>query len=146
MQIVLIKDVKGIGRAHEKVTTADGYALNYLIPRKLAVAATPQALKEAEVRRAQTIARRELDAKLFAQNLAALGSARVVVKAKANEKGHLYDAVGPAEIVAAAHALHIDLPEDAIRIERPFKEVGTHKVPVAFGEAFGEFPLTIEAE
>ena len=51
MKVILIKDVKGIGRAHEAIEAKDGHALNYLIPKKLAIAATPTAIKEAELRR-----------------------------------------------------------------------------------------------
>ena len=147
MKVILLKDVKGMGRAHDAMEAKDGYALNFLIPKKLAVVATPAAQKEAEARRGQAAQRKELDAKLLAQNIASLAEARIVIKAKANEKGHLYDAVGAPEISAAAKAqAHIDVPEDAIALERPFKEVGAFDVPVAAGETFGKFQITIEAE
>lgn len=147
MKVILTKDVKGIGRIHETVTTADGYALNYLIPGKFAIAATPVAVKEAEGRLKQVVARKEVDAKLLEQNLASLAEARIVIKVKANEKGHLYDAVGKPELSQAAkEQARIDLPEDAIKLEKPLKEIGTFDVPVAIGETFGKFSVTIEAE
>jgi len=147
MQIILTTDVKGLGRAHETVTTADGYALNYLIPGKFAVAATLGATKAAGTRLKQVIDRKELDSQLLAQNMASLAEATIIIKAKANEKGHLYDGVGKPELVQAAkeHA-HIDLPEDAISLEKPIKELGTFEIPVAIGEIFGKFSITIEAE
>ena len=147
MKVILIKDVKGVGRAHEEVTVADGHALNYLIPGKFAIPATPVAMQEAERRRKQMTERTELDAKLLAQNIASLAEARIVIKVKANEKGHLYDAVGESEISAAAkEQAKVDLPAEAIKIERPFKELGTFGIPVAAGETFGTFSITIEAE
>lgn len=147
MKVLLLKDVKGVGRAHDVIETADGYALNYLIPKKVAIVATSGAMSAAVVRKARTDERRALNAKLIAQNLATLAETRIVVKAKANEKGHLYDAVGATEIIAAVKAqTNVDLPEEAIHLERPLKEVGESKVPVAAGEAFGEFTLAIEAE
>ena len=147
MKVILTKDVKGVGRAHETVVAADGYALNYLIPSKYAVAATVGASKEAENRLKQVHARKELDAKLLAQNLASLAEARIVIKAKANEKEHLYDAVGATELSAAVkEQARIDLPEDAIKLEKPIKELGTFEIPVAAGENFGKFSVTIEAE
>jgi large subunit ribosomal protein L9 len=147
MKVILIKDVKGIGRAHEAVDARDGHALNYLIPQKFAVAATPSALKEAASRERQARERKELDHKLLEQNIAALAEARIVIKAKANEKGHLYDAIGETEIsVAAKEQARIDVPEEAIKLEKPFKELGTFDVPVAAGETFGTFSITIEAE
>jgi ribosomal protein L9 len=66
---------------------------------------------------------------------------------KANEKGHLYDAVGEPEILLAAKRdAGIDLPEGVVKLEKPFKEVGTYEIPVSHGEQFGKFSITIEAE
>ena len=147
MKIILLKDVKGIGRAHEALEAKDGYALNYLIPQKFAIPATPAALKEAEMRRKQVEGRKELNTQLLAQNIASLAEAHIVIKTKANEKGHLYDAVGESEIRAAAkEQAHIDIPEDAIKLEKPIKELGTFDIPVATGDIFGKFSITIEAE
>ena len=147
MKVLLLKDVRGVGKAHEAVEAKDGHALNFLIPQKLAVPATPAALRAAESRRKQVEERRELDKKLLEQNLAALAETRIVIRAKANEQGHLYDAVGKSEIAAALKQdAHIDLPEEALKLEKPLKELGTHEVPVASGDVFGKFSLTIEAE
>ena len=147
MKVILTRDVKGVGRAHQEVVTADGYALNFLIPKKLAIVATPTAAKEAELRRKQAVDRGALDTALLAQNIASLAEARVVIKVKANEKGHLYDAVAAPEISKAAkEQARIDLPEDSIKLEKPIKELGTFDIPVASAETFGKFSITIEAE
>ncbi len=146
MKVLLLKDTKGIGRAHEIIEAADGFALNYLIPKKIAVVVTAGALKVAAVRKVRTDERRALDAQLVAQNFAALAEARVVVKVRANEKGHLYDAVGESDIAAAVkEKTHIDLPAGAIRLEKPFKQLGEFRVPIAAGNTFGEFTLVIDA-
>lgn len=147
MKVILIKDVKGMGRAHDEVTTSDGYALNYLIPKKLAIAATPVARQQAESRRKQVVNRSELDAALLTQNISSLAEARIVIKMKANEKGHLYDAVGESDIAKAAkEQAHIDLPEEVIKLEKPIKEVGIFDIPVSSNDTFGKFSITIEAE
>lgn len=147
MKVILLKDVKGVGRAHETVALADGHALNYLIPKKLAILATPTTVKEAETRRKQMQDRSALDDALLAQNIAALAEARITLKMKANEKGHLYDAVGEPEIIAAAkEQARINIPAGAVRLEKPLKELGVFDVPVAIGDIFGKFSITIEAE
>lgn len=147
MKVILIKDVKDVGRAHEEIEASDGYALNFLIPKKLAIAATTVARKEAETRRKQVTDRSALDATLLAQNIASLVTANIVIRAKANEKNHLYDAVGEPEIILAAkEQAHIDLPEGVIKLEKPIKELGTFDIPVSAGETFGKFSITIEAE
>jgi large subunit ribosomal protein L9 len=141
MKVVLLKDVKDIGREHDTVTVSDGYGLNFLIPRKLAVPATPGALKEAEMHLRQAKARRELDLKLVEERLAALAESRIVIRKKANEKDNLYDAVDAREIALAAQ-----LPEETIRLEKAIKELGTFEIPVSYGESFGKFSIVIEAE
>jgi len=147
MKVILIKDVKGIGRAHEAIEAKDGHALNYLIPKKLAIAATGAAVKEAELRRKQEEDRAKIGSALLTQNISALAETRVTIKVKANEKGHLYDAVGESDIVKAVKdQTHIDLPEDAIKLEKPIKELGTFDIPVATADTFGKFSITIEAE
>ncbi len=147
MKIILIKDVKGIGRAHEEIETKDGYALNFLIPKKLAIPATAVAKMEAETRRKQMKDRTVVNAQLLTQNIASLVDAHIVITAKANEKGHLYNAIGESEISKAAkEQASIDLPEDAIKIEKPFKELGTFDIPVSTADTFGKFSITIQAE
>lgn len=141
MKVVLLKDVKKTGLAGEVVNCSDGHAQNFLIPRGLAALATPANLKQAELRVKQNIDRKELDVKLIQDRLSALAEEKIVIRKKANDKGHLYDAVDAADIAKATA-----LPEDAIKIEKPFKEVGTYDVPVSLGESFGKIAITIEAE
>jgi large subunit ribosomal protein L9 len=141
MKVVLIKDVKNMGRAHTVVDVADGHALNYLIPRKLAVAATGSAMKQASVRVQQVIEKKELDQQLITDRLSALAEESIVIRKKANEQGHLYDGVGADEIAEAAQ-----LPEEVIKLEKPIKELGTFDVPVAYGSNFGKVSVTVEAE
>lgn len=135
-----------MGRAHEAVEAKDGYALNYLIPKKLAVPATPAARKEAELRLKARAERRELDDKLFAENLTKAGEQPLIMAMKANEHGHLYEAVDAARIAEALAAKHIELPAEAIKLEEPIKAVGQYRVPAAHGEAFGEFALEVVAQ
>lgn len=141
MKVVLQKDIKGTGRAHEVIDVKDGHALNFLIPRKLAVPATAHTLKQAENRAKQVADKRSIEAALISERIASLAEGKVVFVKKANEQGHLYDGVDAAEIAEKAN-----LPEDCIRIEKPFKELGTFEVPVTFGEQFGKFSIEITAE
>lgn len=141
MKVVLLKDVKGTGRAHTAVDVKDGHALNLLIPRGLAVAATKTVLAQAENRAKKVDEQRALSLKLIEQRLAALAEGKVTFVKKANEKGHLYDALDATEI-----AQMTDLPTDAIVLEKPFKDLGTYEVSVAYGESFGKFSIEIVAK
>jgi len=141
MKVVLQRDVKGVGRAHEAVETKDGYALNFLIPQKLAIPATSVAIKDAEHRLARVGERKELETSLITSRIAALAEGSITIVKKANEQGHLYDAVDAAEIALAA-----ELPEQAIKLEKPIKELGSFDIPVVHGELFGTFSITVVAE
>ncbi len=141
MKVVLTRDVKDTGRAHETVEVADGHALNFLIPKGMAIAATASAKKNAELRLKAVADRRAVGVATIESRLAALAEEKVTIQKKANEQGHLYDAVGAAEIAAAAN-----VPEEAIRLEKAIKDVGTHDVPVAFGDSLGKFTIEVVAE
>ncbi len=141
MKVVLLKDVKATGRAGSIVECSPGHALNFLIPRGLAALATASSIKQAEMRAGQAIAKKDLDVKLIGDRVAALVEEKISITKKANDKGHLYDAVDAEEIATAAN-----LPEEVIRLEKPIKETGTFEIPVVFGEQFGKISITIDAE
>ena len=147
MKVILTKDTKDMGRAYDTINVSDGHGLNFLIPKKMAIPATPAAIKEAELRKRQMAAKHEIDTKLLTENLNTLSEKRIVIKMKVNEKGHLYDAVGEPEIrTAVQEQARIELPEGVIRLEKPIKEVGTFDVPVSAGKDFGKFSIIVEAE
>lgn len=147
MKVVLVKNVSNIGRAHDVVDVADGHAANFLIPQKLAISATPSAIRNAHMRKAKVDADHKVQEQLVIQNLETLAQARVVITMKANDKGHLYDAVGVEEIASAIkEQAQVELPGDTIRLEHPLKEVGTFEIPVAHGAHFGKFSIIVEAQ
>ncbi len=147
MKVILKKDVRDMGRVNDTVEVKDGHALNFLIPKKLAVLATPAAVRNADMYKKKTDADRAVQEQLIAQNLKTLSETRIVITMKANEKGHLYDAVSIPEISSAIkEQAKVELPEDTIRLENPIKEIGTFDVPVSYGDNFGKFSIVIEAE
>ncbi len=141
MKVILTRDVKNTGRAHQTVEVSDGHAINFLIPQKMAVSATSSNTKQAANRIKAVSDQKMLDEKLIEERLAALSEGSVVIRKKANEKGHLYDAVDAKEIAEAAA-----LPVESISLEKPIKELGTFDIPVAYGVNFGKISITIQAE
>ncbi|MEO6536350.1 MAG: 50S ribosomal protein L9 [Candidatus Paceibacterota bacterium] len=141
MKVVLLKDVKNMGRAGSVHDVSDGHGLNMLIPKKLAVLATAGAMKKAESVSKLADSQREVESKLISERLSALAQERIVILKKANEQGHLYDTVNAKDIAEVTQ-----LPMDAISLETPIKELGTFEVPVAYGADFGSISVTIEAE
>jgi large subunit ribosomal protein L9 len=141
MKVVLLKDVRHMGRAHSVIDVADGHAINYLIPGKLAVRASASAVKNAETRAAQAGEKRSVEGALIKQTIAALAEGKVTITKKANEIGHLYDAVNASDIAEAAN-----LPAEVIALEKPIKELGIFTVPVSNGEDFGSIQVEVVAE
>lgn len=141
MKVVLMKDIKGTGKAHTVVDVKDGFALHSLIPKGLAVAATTQTLKQADIRAKKAEADREIQAKLVEERLAALAETKLTFTKKANEQGHLYDGLDAKEIAEKAQ-----IPADAIQLEKAIKELGTFEIPVSIGEQFGKFSVEVVAE
>lgn len=141
MKVILLKDVRKVGKAYTEVEVSDGYAINFLFPKKVASRVSPEMTKKAESMQKQVQEQREMGEKMVQARLTALADEKVVFVRKANDKGHLYDGVDAKEIAEKAQ-----LPEDAIRIERAFKELGIFEVPVSVGESFGKFEIEIQAE
>jgi len=131
VEVLLLKDIKRLGKAGEIKRVADGYGRNYLIPRGLAVLATPGAIKRTEVQKAIQKQREERlrdDATALAERLSEL---TLTFEVKASEKGRLYGSVTSADIAAEIEK-QIKHPIDKrkIKLDEPIRLLGTHKVPI----------------
>ena len=136
MKVILSQDVAGVGRKGEIKNVSDGYAGNFLLPKKLAQIATPNALVVAEKLKNQMEQDREVQKDILEKNIKGLKDLKVQIKAKANEKGHLFSIIHPDEISKILkEQYHLDIPSKIIEIEKPIKEIGEHiiKVYPAFG-------------
>ena len=131
MKVILLQDVKGTGKKQEIVNVSDGYARNFLFPRKLAVDATPGAAKELEKKQAAERAR-ETERRLAAEKKAASLRGKVInVVAKCGAQGRLYGSVTGAEIAEALNAQHgVDVDKRKIDLSEPIRTVGETEVIV----------------
>ncbi|MDB5225385.1 MAG: ribosomal protein [Candidatus Adlerbacteria bacterium] len=128
MKVILQKDIRGLGRAHEIKDVADGYALNFLLPHKYAVAATPEKLKEVEAGRAAREAAEQKEEAALVSKLDSLNGKSVTVSARATEKGGLFKAITAADIAKAIRSEQsLEILESAIELPAPVKTVGEHK-------------------
>jgi large subunit ribosomal protein L9 len=131
MQVLLLKDVPNLGKAGTVKSVADGYARNYLFPQKLAVPATPEAMKQAEAIRKAALRRQqrmEEEAEALAKELEAIS---LTFKAKAGESGKLYGSVTAAHIAEALSAkMGMEFDKRKIDLEEPLKELGEHQVRI----------------
>ena len=131
MKVVMLKDVKNIGKRDEVLNVSDGYARNFLFPQKLAVEATPGTLKEIERKRAAQDAReaeRLAEARAKAETL----KGKVITLAvKCGDKGRLYGSVTSAEVAEALEKQHgIEADKRKIELGDPIREVGDREISI----------------
>ena len=129
MQVILLKDVKGQGKAGQVVKVNDGYARNMLLPKKLAMEATPANMKVLEKQRAQIEAQRAID-KQVAEDIKAKVEAKTVkVVTKAGENGRLFGAITSKDIAEAIQKeFLIELDKKKIDLDAPIKQTGVTEV------------------
>ena len=131
MKVVLLKDVKNVGKRDDILTVSDGYARNFLFPQKLAAEATPGMLKEIQRKRAAQDAR---EAELLAEakdKAAALKDKVITLEVKCGEKGRLYGSVTAAEVAEALEKQHgIKADKRKIDIGDPIRETGMRTISV----------------
>ncbi len=131
MKVILLEDVKSLGKKGDVVDVSDGYARNFLLSRKKGVEATGKNLNDLKLKKAN-------DEKVAAQNLAdakalaeVLEQKTVVVKLKAGEGGKTFGSVSSKEIAEEAGKQHgLDIDKKKIVIDDPIKSLGTYEVKV----------------
>jgi large subunit ribosomal protein L9 len=148
MQVLLLKDVEQLGDAGDIKNVADGYARNYLLPRNLAVVATPGAVKQAETMR-KAEQSRQAKALSEAQALAQeLDGTTVTFEARAGEGERLYGSITNAHIAEALEEkTGLEVDRRKLVLEEPLKELGTHAVTIRLAsEAEAKVTVVIERE
>lgn len=147
MKVLLKEDVENLGYAGEVSKVADGYGRNYLIPKGLAVLATPKVMKQASAwRKKAEIRRAELHAEY--QALAAqIEAVTLTFQARAGNTGKLYGSITTSQIADMLNEkLGTDIDRRKVGTE-PLRQLGTHKVPVRLsGEFQPELSVVIETE
>ena len=133
MQVILLKDVAGVGQRGSVKNVADGYALNMLIPNKMAQLATPEALKHLEKKNAEDRARRAEQEKEWAAIAERMKSFTLMVRANGDAKGHLYKKISVEDISRVLREQGIDVPEESIHPKMPIKKTGTWPIEIKLG-------------
>jgi large subunit ribosomal protein L9 len=131
VKIILTQDVPTLGRAGDVKTVADGYAGHYLLPNRLAVKATPGALKEYQLRQVAEERREERLAARAEALAERLSTVTLTFEAKSGETGHLYGSITPADIAEAlGRATGEEFDRRKHIISEPIRELGRHVAQV----------------
>lgn len=131
MKVILLQDVKSLGKKGDIVKVSDGYARNMILPKKLGVEATPKNLNDLKLQKAneEKVAQENLEAaQAFAKDLE---DKEVIVKLKVGEGGKIFGSVSTKEISEAAkEQLNLDIDKRKLQLPSPIKVLGVTQVPV----------------
>lgn len=131
MKVILIEDVKSLGKKGDTVNVSDGYARNMLFPKKLGIEATPKNINDLKLQKAheEKVAQEQLEeARAFAKELE---SKEVTVSVKMGEGGRVFGSVSTKEVAEAAKSqLGYEIDKKKMQLSSPIKSVGTTLVPV----------------
>lgn len=148
MEIILIKDVDNLGGINEVVKVKNGYARNFLIPRKLAVECSPSNLKMLEERLKQVRKKEEQMLAEINQVIAKLNEGPVKIGAKTGTSGKIFGSITALQISRAIREQRgYDIDRRKITMPEDVKELGTYKATIEFGNGKStevEFELTAE--
>ena len=131
MEVILLEDVKSLGKKGQIVNVSDGYARNMILPKKLGVEATSRNLNDLKLRKAneEKVAQENLDAaRAFAEELS---TKEVILTLKVGEGGRTFGSVSSKEISEAAKKqLNLDIDKKKLQLESPIRNLGVTNVPV----------------
>lgn len=131
MQVILLQDVKGIGKAGTVAKVSDGYARNLLLPKKMAKEATTANLKELEKKKAENAARRAEDFESARAMAAKLEALTLTMKTKAGEGGRLFGAITSKDLSEALkEQFGFEIDKKRFVLESPIKQVGEREVEI----------------
>jgi len=130
MEIILLENVKGVGRRGDKVKVSDGYARNFMIPNKLGIAATDSGAKIFEETQRQLARREQRDrsqAEVLAQQFEGVS---VHIPVEVGEEDKLFGSVTSADIAEHLKEQGVDVDKRRIHLEEPLKQLGVYNVPI----------------
>ena len=147
MEVILQQDVKGLGKKGEVVKVAEGYARNFLFPRKLAIEATKSALRQVQEERrvqSQKAKREEIEAQELATELE---SKPLVLKAKTGDGGKLFGSITSTDIVDGLKQRGVKVDKRRVQLAEPIKSLGSYRVPIRLLPGIvAELTVQVEAE
>ncbi|HTG00950.1 MAG TPA: 50S ribosomal protein L9 [Nitrospirota bacterium] len=147
MQVILREDIDKLGKIGDLIKVADGYARNYLVPKKKAIEATPKnlhAMEHAKKMVADRLRKLKKEATAEADKMKGLA---VLIKAKTGEEGKLFGSVTSMDIADAVKAQGVEIDKRKIVLDEPIKRVGEYTVTVKLhSDITADIKVTVAAE
>lgn len=132
MKIILLQDVESLGKKNDVKNVANGYARNFLFPKKLAKIATKEALAELEKQKELEIKKAEEDLKATQEIVSQIDGLEIEIPVKIDEKGQLYGSINEVEISKLFKNRGFNIKKNQIKIPQPIKEIGEYPITILF--------------
>ncbi len=147
MKVLLLKDVPRVGQKNDVKNVNDGFARNFLLAKKLAVAATDEKLRSIEQEKTGQ-QEKQLHEQTKYQNIAdKIKSVEVIITTKIGEKGRAFGSIGASHIKRALGKQGIYIEEEWVELEEPLKTTGSKQIPLKFPHGVSGFvTVTIKSE
>lgn len=144
MKVILLRDVPKIGKKFEVKEVSEGYAQNFLFPKKYAEIATTSKVAKLEEQKLASTASHQLQHELFAKAIASLEGVTITIVARANDRGHLYEGIHKDEILKAIlDEKGIQLSPEHLALTHPIKTAGDHMLVVGTKEVSATIRMVI---
>jgi large subunit ribosomal protein L9 len=131
VELILLEDVKDLGRIGDKVKVADGFARNYLMPRKLAAKVNPGILRFLEARKLALQKEHEERIAVARAMAGKIASTSVTITAEAGEEDKLYGSVTTTQIAEALAGQGVEIDRHAVVLPEPIRQLGVYEVEIA---------------
>ena len=148
MKVILQQDVRGQGKKGQMIDAAEGYARNYLLPRKLAIPATADAINTMNLKEKARRAEEAANRAAAVETADKLRNCTVKITAKGGANGKLFGAITSKEISEALMSqFQLDVPKQKIVLDEPIKAYGTYEVKAKLGyEVSAKFSVSVSEE
>lgn len=135
MKVILLDNIRGIGQIGDVKEVSDGYARNFLFPRKLGKPASDGVAKELQTLKAQKLEALKLAHAQSEELAKKLAGIAVMLQGKSNEKGKLFSAITAADVAAAlSKEAGVHIPPTAVKLDEHLKTIGEHTIHIALAD------------
>jgi len=144
MKVVLLQDIKNVGKRGDIKEVSDGYARNFLLPKKMVEAATETTVKKVEFLKAQQQEEEKINSEKNQELVRFLKEKKITIGVK-EKKGKLFGSITAKNIIRELKKENIELPEKSIMLAHPIKETGEYEVKINLDHGI-EAPLKVIIE
>ena len=147
MKVILLQDIAKIGKKFDIKEVSDGYAVNFLLPRKQAKMATIQAIQDIEAQKKKHQDLMKMENEKLNEIITKIKDTKIEIITKTNEEGKLFAGLGIKEIAEAiSKQSRENIKPENIEIEKPIKEVGEHLVTILAGNEKTELTVNVKSD